>query len=344
MKYLFTLFYIFVLAACQSPSTTKTENTKAPNIAKAALKTIGSVERLSEAINDLIAKDAKIEVLADGFTWTEGPLWVEDGQYVLFSDIPPNRIMKWSEKEGLSLYLTPSGYTGKIERAGEPGSNGLILDAAGNLVLCQHGDRRMAKMTTSIDNPQPQFETIIDKYEGKRFNSPNDAVYDSQGNLYFTDPPYGLAGNVEDPAKEIPFQGVYRYSKDGQLSLISAKITRPNGIGLSPDERTLYVACSDPKAATWTAFTLNENGTVANERLFHDATGNKEKGLPDGLKVDRKGNIWATGPGGVWVFNPAGEVLGKIKTGEATSNCALDADQSTLYMTCDDYLMRIPVK
>ncbi len=335
------LFVLLIFTACQAPSTTKTETTKAPNIEKTVFRTTGSVERLSEAINELITKDAKIEVLADGFTWTEGPLWIENGQYVLFSDIPPNRIMKWSEKEGLSLYLTPSGYTGEKERAGEPGSNGLILDAAGNLVLCQHGDRRMAKMTTALNNPQPQFETIVDSYEGKRLNSPNDAIYDSQGNLYFTDPPYGLAGNVDDPAKEIDFQGVYRYSKDGQLSLISDKITRPNGIGLSPDEKTLYVACSDPKAATWTAFTLNEDGTVASERLFHDATGSQEKGLPDGLKVDKKGNIWATGPGGVWVFNPAGEVLGKIKTGEATSNCALDAAQKTLYMTCDDYLMRI---
>ena len=317
---------------------------KTPTIEKATFKTTGSVERLTEAINDLIPKDAKIEVLADGFTWTEGPLWVPNGQYLLFSDIPPNRIMKWSEKEGLSLYLTPSGYTGKTARAGEPGSNGLILDANGNLVLCQHGDRRMAKMTAPLNNPKPQFETIIDNYEGKRFNSPNDAVYDSQGNLYFTDPPYGLEGNVDDPAKEIPFQGVYRYSKDGQLSLISDKITRPNGIALSPDEKTLYVACSDPAAATWTAFTLNKDGTVASEKLFYDATGSKGKGLPDGLKVDKKGNIWATGPGGVWVFNPKGAILGKIKTGEATSNCALDADQKTLYMTCDDYLMRIKLK
>lgn len=342
MKYIFILaFYCLIILSCQSSTTTKTETTKAPSVEKAAFKTTGSIERLTKAINDLIPKDAKIEILADGFTWTEGPLWVEDGQYLLFSDIPPNRIMKWSEKEGLSLYLSPSGYTGETPREGEPGSNGLILDAKGNLVMCQHGDRRMAKMTTSLTNPQPQFETIIDKYEDKRFNSPNDAVYDSQGNLYFTDPPYGLEGNMDDSAKEIPFQGVYRYSKDGQLSLISDKITRPNGIGLSPDEKTLYVACSDPKAATWTAFTLNEDGTVASERLLHDATGSEEKGLPDGLKVDKKGNIWATGPGGVWVFNPKGEVLGKIKTGEATSNCALDANQKTLYMTCDDYLMRI---
>lgn len=340
MKYLSFFVCCFLFGACQT-STTKTETTKVSSVEKTAFKTTGSVERLTDAINDLIPKDAKIEVLADGFTWTEGPLWVEEGQYLLFSDIPPNRIMKWSEKDGLSLYLKPSGYTGEIPRKGEPGSNGLILDAKGNLVLCQHGDRRMARMTTSLTNPQSQFETIIGEYEGKKFNSPNDAVYDSQGNLYFTDPPYGLEENMDDPAKEIPFQGVYRYSKDGQLSLISDKITRPNGIGLSPDEKTLYVACSDPKAATWTAFALNEDGTVASDRLLHDATGSKEKGLPDGLKVDKKGNIWATGPGGVWVFNPAGAILGKIKTGEATSNCALDANQKTLYMTCDDYLMRI---
>ena len=217
----------------------------------------------------------------------------------------------------------------------------MILDAADNLVLCQHGDRRMGRMTAPLNNPKPVFETIIDKYEGKRFNSPNDAVYDSQGNLYFTDPPYGLEGNMNDPTKEIDFQGVYRYSKDGQLSLIADKITRPNGIGFSPDEKTLYVASSDPDKAIWVAFELNEDGAVVNERLFYDGTGSEGKGLPDGLKVDKKGNIWATGPGGVWVFNPAGKVLGKIKTGEATSNCAFDTDQKTLYMTCDDYLMRI---
>jgi len=287
---------------------------------------------------------ARVERLWTGARWSEGPVWIEDGQYLLFSDIPPNRIMKWSERDGLSLYLTPSGYTSDIKRGGEIGSNGLILDKNGSLVLCQHGDRRMGRMITPLDNPQSKFETIVDKFEGKKFNSPNDAVYDSQGNLYFTDPPYGLEKRMEDPLKEIDFQGVYRYSKDEQLSLISDKITRPNGIGLSPDEKILYVGSSDPKAAIWMAFNLNEDGTVASERLFYDATGSEGKGLPDGLKVDKQGNIWATAQGGVWVFTPEGKVLGKIKTGEATSNCAFNTDQSALYMTCDDYLMRIKLQ
>ncbi len=331
--------------ACQSPNTTNNQESQAKQMPeKKVFKTTGSIERLDPAINELIPENAQIEVLAEGFTWSEGPVWIEDGQYLLFSDIPPNKIMKWSEKEGLSLYLTPSGYTSDIARGGEVGSNGLILDKNGSLVLCQHGDRRMARMTTSLDNPQANFETIVDKYEGKRFNSPNDAVYDSQGNLYFTDPAYGLEKRMEDPAKEIDFQGVYRYSKEGQLSLISDKITRPNGLGFSPDEKILYVGSSDPKAAIWTAFTLNEDGTVASEKLFYDATGSEGKGLPDGLKVDKKGNIWATAQGGVWVFTPEGKVLGKIKTGEATSNCAFNTDQSALYMTCDDYLMRIKLK
>lgn len=344
MKYLSILLGLF-LFACQSPSNTEnTSNTDKKMDKKKSFKTTGSIERIDPAINELIPKNAKIEVLAEGFTWSEGPLWIEDGQYLLFSDIPPNRIMKWSEKDGLSLYLTPSGYTSEVERGGEVGSNALILDKNNSLVLCQHGDRRMARMTTPISNPQPNFETIVDKYEGKRFNSPNDAVYDSQGNLYFTDPPYGLEKQMNDPTKEIDFQGVYRYSNDGQLSLISDKITRPNGLGLSPDEKILYVGSSDPKKAIWMAFELNEDGTVANERLFYDATGSEGKGLPDGLKVDKKGNIWATAQGGVWIFNSAGKVLGKIKTGEATSNCAFNTDQSVLYMTCDDYLMRIKLK
>lgn len=344
MKYLYLILIGFTLINCQSPSSKTATVEKEPTVQKATFKTTGSIEQMADDMNDLIAKDAQIEVIAEGFTWSEGPLWIDNGQYLLFSDIPPNRVMKWSEKDGLSLYLNPSGYTGKESRTGEPGSNGLLLNPDGHLVLCQHGDRRIAKMTTDLANPTAQFETIIDKYDGKRFNSPNDAIYDSQGNLYFTDPPYGLEKNMKDPAKEIDFQGVYRYSKDGQLSLLSDKITRPNGLGLSPDEKTLYVACSDPAAKTLTAFTLDEAGGVINERLFYDATSDEEQGLPDGLKVDKKGNVWATGPGGVWIFNPKGEVLGRIRTGEKTSNCAFDTNQEMLYMTCDDYLMRLKLK
>jgi len=285
-------------------------------------RTTGSIERLDPMIDELIAPDAVIEVIADGFTWTEGPLWIEAGGYLLFSDIPPNRIMKWDEDEGTSLYLHPSGYTGDKPRGGEPGSNGLLLAPSGHLVLCQHGDRRVSRMIAPLDAPQPLFETIIDNYEGKRLNSPNDATYGSNGHLYFTDPPYGLEGNVNDPTKEIDFQGVFSYSREGVLSLITADIPRPNGIGLSPDESTLYVASSEG-SPMWTKIMLDQSRTVASSQVtFYDSEERDGPGAPDGLKVDRLGNIWATGPGGVWVFNPEGKVLGKIKTSERTSNCA----------------------
>ncbi len=303
--------------------------------------TTGLVERFSTEADNLISKNSKIEILAKAFTWSEGPVWVEEGNYLLFSDIPPNRIMRWSEEDGLSEYLKPSGYTDTIPRQGEPGSNGLLIDPEGTLVLCQHGDRRIARMNAPLDSPKSDFTTIADSYKGMRFNSPNDAVYDHSGNLYLTDPPYGLEKQMDDPNKETPYQGVYRVSKKGEVTLITDQLTRPNGIGLSPDEKTLYVANSDPDQPIWMAYTLNNQGEVKAEKLFYDASSHKGKGLPDGLKVDKKGNIWATGPGGVFVFDPKGGLLARIKTGEATSNCAFDTDQSTLYMTCDDYLMRI---
>ena len=304
-------------------------------------QTTGSIERIHRSIDQLIAKDAVIEILAEGFTWSEGPLWIEDGKYLLFSDIPPNVINKWSEEEGVTRFLFPSGYTGRTERGGEPGSNGLVLDAKGKLVMCQHGDRKMARMLPPLSRPNAMFETIIDNYQGKKFNSPNDAVFDSKGNLYFTDPPYGLEENMDDPKKELDFQGVFRYSSDGQLTLISDQMSRPNGIGLSPDEKTLYVSNSDGDARLWMAFELNEDGEVISQSVFYDATDDELSGYPDGLKVDKKGNIWATGPGGIIIFSPEAKILGRIKTGQATSNCAFDTEEKTLYMTCDDYLMRV---
>jgi len=308
-----------------------------------SIKTVGHIERIDNAINKLIPEDAKIEVLADGFEWSEGPLWISDGDYLLFSDIPPNKIMKWSAKDGISTYLTTSGYTGSVPRKGEPGSNGLILDKNGNLVLCQHGDRRMAKMLATLDNPQPTFETIVDNYEGKKFNSPNDAVYDSKGNLYFTDPPYGLVGNMKDPSKEMDFQGVFRYSVDGKLSLLADDIPRPNGIAFSPDEKSLYVSSSEGHPM-WTKIHVDNEGNNTAQSVFYDAENVEGLGAPDGLKVDKNGIIWATGPGGVWVFEDNGKVLGKIITGQRTSNCAFDDTYTYLYMTCDDYLMRIKLK
>jgi gluconolactonase len=284
-----------------------------------------------------------MEVLAGGFEWTEGPVWVKDGGYLLFSVIPPNKVLKWKEGAGCSIYLKPSGFTGAKDLREEPGSNGLVLDPQGRLVLCQHGDRRMARMKAGLSTPKAEYETLADKHEGKRFNSPNDAAYHSSGALYFTDPPYGLAKRMEDPAKEIPYQGVYRLGTDGAVTLLTKEVTRPNGIAFSPDEKTLYVASSDPDKAVWHAFPVNADGTLGAGRIFADFTKDvgKVKGLPDGLKVDVKGNLYATGPGGVLVFAPDGTHLGTLATGQATSNCAWGDDGSTLYITADQYLVRI---
>jgi gluconolactonase len=305
-----------------------------------AYPTIGTVERLDPRFDKLIPRDAKLEKLAEGFEWSEGPVWIRKGGYLLFSDIPNNSIMKWEETRGIGLFLKPSGYTGRAKRGGESGSNGLLLDARGRLVLCQHGDRRMARL-----EEDGSFTTLAGRYRGKRFNSPNDAVFKSNGDLYFTDPPYGLLKRADDPARELDFCGVYRLSTDGVLTLLTKEMTRPNGIGFSPDEKTLYVAQSDPKRAVWMAFDVKPDGTIDRGRVFYDATrfvGRENfKGLPDGLKVDQAGNLFATGPGGVNVFSPDGTLLGWINPGEATANCCFAEDGSVLYLTADMYLCRI---
>jgi len=328
--------------ACEGP---EKEDKKRRGNRVANYEYIGSIERQDDLINELIPEDAQIEVLADGFDWSEGPLWVEDGEYILFSDIPPNNIFKWAEGEGKSLYLNPSGYTGEAERGGEVGSNGLLLDSKGNLVLCQHGDRRMARMDAPLDEPAAKFLTIADAYEGKKLNSPNDAVYHSNGDLYFTDPPYGLESRMDDPLKELDFQGVYRVDADSNVHLLTDELSRPNGIAFSPDEKTLYVANSDPERAIWMAFDVQEDGSLANGRVFFDVTdkvGEENKGLPDGMKVLPSGFIFATGPGGVLIFTPQGKHIGTIRTGEATSNCAIGGD-GYLYMTADMYLCRVEI-
>ena len=308
---------------------------------------IGVIERRYPAVNEIIPMNATIEVLAAGFEWIEGPVWIADGQYLLFSDVPRNRIYKWKAGEGLEVWLEPSGYTGDAPRGGEPGSNGLLLDAKGRLVLCQHGDRRMARMDAPLSAPAPAFTTLADRYDGMRFSSPNDAVYDSKGALYFTDPPYGLPEGPSDPTKETPFNGVYRLGPDGAVTLLTDELSRPNGIALSPDERTLYVANSDPERAIWMAYDVSPSGRIANGRVFFDATdrvSEERPGLPDGLKVDAAGHLFATGPGGVLVFAPDGRHLGTINTTQATANVALDEDGSTLYMTADNYLLRLRLR
>jgi gluconolactonase len=299
---------------------------------------IGQVVRLDPALDRLVAPEARIEVLASGFEWSEGPAWIKEGKYLLFSDIPRNSIYKWKEGAGITLYMKPSGYTGVDDYGAEPGSNGLLLDARGRLVLCEHGDRRISRL-----EPAGGKRTLVDNYMGKRLNSPNDAVYRSNGDLYFTDPPYGLPKRWDDPRRELDFCGVYRLATDGSLTLLAKNMTRPNGIAFSPDEKTLYVAQSDPASAIWMAYPVEEDGTLAAGRVFYDTTPQMGKlpGSPDGLKVDREGNLFATGPGGVYVITPQGKLLGRIDTGERTANCAWGDDGSMLYITADTYLCRI---
>jgi gluconolactonase len=306
---------------------------------KKTYPTIGTVERVDRRIDRLIPTDAAMERLADGFEWAEGPVWDKRGGFLLFSDVPQNTVFKWKEGESVSVFLKPSGYTGPTPRGGEPGSNGLLMDSEGHLVLCQHGDRRVARL-----EKDRHFTTLADRYEGKRLNSPNDGVYKSNGDLYFTDPPYGLLGHNNDPQKELPFNGVYRLAKDGTLTLLTKEMTFPNGIAFAPDEKTLYVANSDPKKAIWMAFPVKDDGTIGEGRVVFDATPwakAGKKGLPDGMKVDKEGNLFATGPGGVCVFAPDGTHLGTLNTGEATANCGWGDDGSTLYITADMYICRI---
>lgn len=337
-----TLAVLLLTCCCPTLAAFAAEEKKEP-------ATVGNIERLDPKFDELVPKDAKIEKLAEGFEWAEGPVWVKDGNggYLLFSDVPHNVVHRWSEAKGLSEFLKPSGYTGTepYEKAegslGEAGSNGLTIGPEGLLVLCQHGDRRVARL-----GKDGQFETLADKYEGKRFNSPNDLVYDKASNLYFTDPPYGLKDTFKSAQRELPFTGVYRLGTDGKVTLLTKEMTAPNGIALSPDEKTLYVANSDPEKAIWMAFELKDGGTsIANGRVLFDSTPQfkaGKKGLPDGLKVAADGTLFATGPGGVLLLTPDGKHLGTIDPGEATANCAFGGpDGTTLYMTSDMFLCRV---
>ncbi|MEM9378726.1 MAG: SMP-30/gluconolactonase/LRE family protein [Planctomycetota bacterium] len=331
--------FAFALGACATPDAQPSDS----------LQTIGSIDRRDPRMSALVPDGTSIEVLATGYEWSEGPLWVggEDG-YLLFSDIPPNRVWKWEPGAGASVYLAQSGYLGALPRPGhvapdEPGSNGLLLDTEGRLVLCQHGLRQVGRMTAPLDDPAPAFEPIATRWDGKRFNSPNDAVYRSNGDLYFTDPPYGLTGKMGDPEKEIDFQGVYRVTPAGEVTLLTREMSRPNGIAFSPDERTLYVANSDPDRAVWMAFPVTDDGGLGEGRVLFDATPMVPDlpGLPDGLAIDPDGHLFATGPGGVLVLTPEGEHLGTILTGRPTSNCTLGGDGSTLYVTADELVARV---
>lgn len=327
MKYLFLV--VLTLAACSTKET----------------KTIGAIERLDSDLDDLISMDSKIEIIGEGYEWSEGPVWVAKENMLLFSDVPKNIIYKWTEAKGVEPYLTPSGFTGTETRSKEPGSNGLILHND-SLILCQHGDRRIAKMKASLQSPQAQFITLASTFNEKRFSSPNDAAYRSNGDLFFTDPPYGLGNqDDDDPEKEQPHNGVYRISTSGVISLLVDSITRPNGITFL-NKNNIIIANSDPAKAIWYQYEINDTDSLYNGTVFHDATATAktENGLPDGLKADRQGNVFASGPGGIWIFNQEGIVLGKIKLPVPAANCALSPDEKTLYITADMYLLRVKLR
>ncbi|HNQ88572.1 MAG TPA: SMP-30/gluconolactonase/LRE family protein [Verrucomicrobiota bacterium] len=300
--------------------------------------TFGTIERLDPALDALIAPGAVIEKLVGGLEWAEGPVWNRKTQTLLFSDVPRNVIFEWREGVGTRDYLFPSGYTGRTPRGGSPGSNGLTLDAEGRLVICMHGDRLIGRLEKAN-----AFTVLAEYYRGRRFNSPNDLVYRSNGDLYFTDPPYGLEKGNQDPTQELLFSGVYLLRRGGDVVLLTRDLAFPNGVALSPDEKTLYVAVSDPARPVIMAYAVKADGTLGEGRVFFDAAplAAGRQGLPDGLKVDVKGNVFATGPGGVLVLSPEGRHLGTINPGLTTANCAWGDSGSTLYLTANTHLCRV---
>lgn len=306
--------------------------------------TIGKIVILNEAARSLIDENTPIEILADGYDWAEGPVWWNEKKAILFSDVPQNTIYMWkSGTFGAEPFIKPSGYTGVGVYSDEPGSNGLTTDGKGNLISCEHGDRRVSIMPLNVPGGK---RTITDNWQGKRFNSPNDVIMASNGRIYFTDPPYGLAKKDKDQSRETAVFGVYMYEK-GKTTLIIKDLTRPNGLALSPDEKMLYVAQSDPDKAIYMRYPVLSTGLTGKGVLHYDATNHFKQGmqgLPDGIKVDHKGNIWGTGPGGVLILSPKGELLARIETTQNTANCGWGDDGSTLYITADRYLLRVKTK
>jgi gluconolactonase len=303
-----------------------------------------TIQREATALDALIPHDAKVERIANGFTWSEGPVWVREGSYLLFSDVPENRMYRWREGEGASLFLQPSGFAGPdLSPFREAGSNGLEAGPPGSntILVADSGSRAVARL--DLATKRKQF--LADHYGGKRFNSPNDLVRGPDGSIWFTDPPYGLKDLDASPVKEQKVNGVYRLTRAGTVTLVEGGLTFPNGIALSPDARTLYVSNSDPKHAVIMAYKLGPDGVVVSRRLFKDMSALAAKGLPglpDGMSVDARGNLWASGPGGLYVFTPDGRELGRLDAGTAISNCAFGGpDGKMLFMTAGHEILRL---
>jgi gluconolactonase len=301
--------------------------------------TVGRIERLDPRFDTLVPPGAVLEKVADGIEWAEGPVWDARGGTLLFSDVPRNGVFRWTPGAGVSEYLRPSGYSGEKPFAGrEPGSNGLAFDRDGRLVRCQHGDRRIVRRESD-----GRLTVLADRYDGKRLNSPNDLVFRANGDLYFTDPPFGLPETFADPGKELSFQGVYRRTPDGTLAAVVRELKAPNGLGFSPDERVLYVSNAERTRPIWMAYPVLPDGTLGPGRQFAEASAwvKDGEGVPDGLKVDERGNVFAAGPGGVHVFSPDGTRLGRIETGVPTGNLAWGENGSVLYIAANHWILRL---
>lgn len=323
-------------------------DTNPPKVAKNATGVLGTIERLDPAIDKLLPPDAKVEILVEGVDWAEGPVWFHDG--LNFSDVKQNTMYRWTPAGGVHAYLKPSGYTAAAPRGGEPGSNGLTLDRQGRLVMCQHGNRQVAR----LENDWKTLTVLADRYDGKRLNSPNDLCFDSKGNLYFTDPPYGLEAADSDPKKELE-NSAYLVRASGEIVRLnlgtidygggkSGPVRYPNGVALSVDEKSLYICVSDAKHPVFLKYDIQPDGNIASGRVFFDATPMLEKklpGMPDGIKMDLNGNVWATGPGGVFIFSPEGKHLGTLATGVPTANLNWGGDGSTLYICANHNVCRI---
>jgi len=351
----------FVISACQSATNIDRKNDSS-FILPDTNETIGSVEIYHPQALNFITKKTLISVRGKGFSWVEGPVWIKEHNFLLFTDIPKNIIRKFDIENGTSVYLENVGFDKPSNKG--PGANGLLVNKQNQLVMMRTGSRAIAVMDSDINAPKNSFTTLASHYQNMQLNGTNDGVMHSDGSIYFTDPPIGLDfvfdNNSQLVAKdrhankvlnkriqETPYAGIYRLSTSGELTLLNDTLTVPNGIGLSPDEKTLYVAVSDKKASAWFAFDVRENGTLTNKQKFYDTQhliGKEgDQGYPDGMAVHSSGVIFATGPGGVWLFDQQGKVLAKIKTGLLTSNCTFSTDEQYLFITADDYLLSIPL-
>lgn len=286
-----------------------------------------------------------IETLNKGFKWAEGPVWIDEKQILLFSDIPNNQIIQYNAKtKATSIFLQNSGYTKFLSPSYKGGSNGLLINNKNELIVFQHGDRRIAKLSLNDARSAAKYTTVADKYNGKRFNSPNDGFFAQTGDLYFTDPPYGLPGKIKDARKEIDFQGIYLLKADGKITLQDDSVNYPNGIIVSKDQSAVFVSVSDPQRPRWLRYEIGENGILSNKQLVLALSADATKGLPDGMAVHSNGQIFATGPDGLRVFSSKGKLLALIRFDEKLTNCVFNSNESILYITSPTSLLALHLK